>query len=424
MTGPNDSDGVTRPISVAELLARNGTIGAPPVGGRRRRRRGNSDAVTVAELTGEIPIVRPGATGEQPVFTDTEDHTPPVTEPAAEPEPVQPQDDTDNTVAPEAEAAEPAEAAAESAEPVDAVAEAAEGDELTEIAADDDTESESEPEAEPETSAIDDADTAVEPELEDTTDTDAVTITPDPAQTNGRISGNGVAPADTEEAAPTPFRPFGRLLRSGDPLPRRGRDAPPERSHDPRPARAGDPVRASAPPDAEAMSPDPLEDPLAPAAPTPDTAATHDEFGLGDIAFDEDEDAAALFGGDTLADERARGREPLSTARADALDEADLSEAFDESDEPPSRGRQVLHGLLIAAQSVLAVAFGAGLFLAFDQLWQWNSLVAMVLAILVTLGLVAGVWVVRKTEDIASTLIAVGVGLLVTFGPLALMHAA
>ena len=50
----------TRPISVAELLAKNGTIGAPPVGGRRRRRRGNTDAVTVAELTGEIPIITDG----------------------------------------------------------------------------------------------------------------------------------------------------------------------------------------------------------------------------------------------------------------------------------------------------------------------------------------------------------------------------
>ena len=57
MTGPDDSHSSTRPISVAELLARNGTIGAPPVGGRRRRRRGNTDSVTVAELTGEIPIV-------------------------------------------------------------------------------------------------------------------------------------------------------------------------------------------------------------------------------------------------------------------------------------------------------------------------------------------------------------------------------
>ena len=56
MTRPEDSHGGTRPISVAELLAKNGTIGAPPVGGRRRRRRG-SDSVSVAELTGEIPIV-------------------------------------------------------------------------------------------------------------------------------------------------------------------------------------------------------------------------------------------------------------------------------------------------------------------------------------------------------------------------------
>ena len=56
MTGPDDSQS-TRPISVAELLARNGTIGAPPVGGRRRRRRGDTDSISVAELTGEIPIV-------------------------------------------------------------------------------------------------------------------------------------------------------------------------------------------------------------------------------------------------------------------------------------------------------------------------------------------------------------------------------
>ena len=56
MTGPEESHSSTRPISVAELLARNGTIGAPPVGGRRRRRRGNTEAVTVAELTGEHDV--------------------------------------------------------------------------------------------------------------------------------------------------------------------------------------------------------------------------------------------------------------------------------------------------------------------------------------------------------------------------------
>ena len=67
MTGPDNTQ-ATRPISVAELLAKNGTIGSPPVGGgRRRRRRGNSDAVTVAELTGEIPILGMDDSGELPV---------------------------------------------------------------------------------------------------------------------------------------------------------------------------------------------------------------------------------------------------------------------------------------------------------------------------------------------------------------------
>src|ERR1700690_776988 len=62
MTGPNET---TRPISVAELLAKNGTLGAPAPA-RRRRRRGNSDAVTVAELTGEIPIITDDMEPEAP----------------------------------------------------------------------------------------------------------------------------------------------------------------------------------------------------------------------------------------------------------------------------------------------------------------------------------------------------------------------
>ncbi len=64
----------SKPISVAELLAKNGSIGSPPVGGRRRRRRGDTDSVSVAELTGEIPIYStgeiPSVTGDIPVVTD------------------------------------------------------------------------------------------------------------------------------------------------------------------------------------------------------------------------------------------------------------------------------------------------------------------------------------------------------------------
>ena len=66
-----------RPISVAELLARNGSIGAPPAGGHRRRRRGNRNAVTVAALTAEIPVIRDG---EPPTPAEPE----PVADPSAE----------------------------------------------------------------------------------------------------------------------------------------------------------------------------------------------------------------------------------------------------------------------------------------------------------------------------------------------------
>jgi Flp pilus assembly protein TadB len=76
-------------------------------------------------------------------------------------------------------------------------------------------------------------------------------------------------------------------------------------------------------------------------------------------------------------------------------------------------------GSLIVLQSILAVAFGAALFLAFAVLWGWNSLVALVLSVLAILGLVVWVRVVRKTEDIASTLIAIAVGALISLAPLA-----
>ena len=90
----------------------------------------------------------------------------------------------------------------------------------------------------------------------------------------------------------------------------------------------------------------------------------------------------------------------------------------------PSEGKLAAlgRGLLVAGQSILAVLFGAGLFIAFDQLWRWNNIVALVLSVLVILGLVVAVRIVRKTEDIASTLIAVAVGALVTLGPLALLQ--
>src|SRR6478609_11611850 len=320
MTGP-DNTPATRPISVAELLAKNGTIGSPPVGGgRRRRRRGNNDAVTVAELTGEIPLVRIDDSGELPVVEFVE------------------QSD----------------------------------------------ESESDDGAVAYDSAYD-------------------------AVTESGSNGNGSSAViyDTESAVES-SRPVTRLEKAPEPLPRRGRDAPPERSEYPRPRRLDErPQRETVvgqATGAESMSPDPIDDEMVIVYQSADVTSAHievagpDELGIGDVSYVRDEEVSAglLFSGDSMADEMARGtvrsHEDLApiagdlsddllgeqSDSAEALDDADLSEAFDDHDaddygdfEEPSRGRLIVHGLVIALQSILAVAFAAGLFLALDPLWQW-----------------------------------------------------
>jgi len=188
---------------------------------------------------------------------------------------------------------------------------------------------------------------------------------------------------------------------------------------------------------AEEMSPDPLVD------------DDDDFFGSPiDLADPPETDYAApagteLFGGptgtrgdtgpteatDTETDaERAEtgAGEPGDESDAAGTDETDGGDAESAADtgEPESRSRLAAlgRGLLVVVQCIVAVAFGAGLFIGFDQLWRWNNIVALVLSVLVILGLVVGVRVVRKTEDIASTLIAVAVGALVTLGPLALLE--
>jgi hypothetical protein len=336
MTEPRDGHSSSRPISVAELLAKNGSIGSPPVGGRRRRRRGNADSVTVAELTGEIPIV-----------TDTTD--------------------VEDTV---------------------------ESDDVADAAVSD------EPDDEP---------TARAP-------------------TNGVVeNAPETAPAEADYAAHLEQRDANPEPLDFVPPPRRPQVAP----------RTGFFAAAGG---AEQMSPDPLVD---------DDEESDDDLGLLDIEDVDDDsyddssyDAAptavqapsnrpsylrsnsdTLFGGQSVADDLARrGRQP-GPEDIDLGDEDDGHVEVAEAEATEGRGSSFLRGVWVVAQCILAVAFGAGLFIAFDQLWKWNSIVALVLAVLVILGLVVGVRVVRKTEDIGSTLIAVAVGAMVTLGPLALLQA-
>lgn len=309
MTGPHsetESAG-TRPISVAELLARNGTIGAPAVTRRRRRRRGDSDAVTVAELTGEIPVIR------------DDDH--------------------------------------------DATDEAAGG-------------------------AVQVAEPAPEPAVED-------------------------RPTSAYWAEPEPRWP------KSPPQPQRL--AGPERSAYPRPLLHADAAVDAAQSGAEDMSPDPLDHYADAPVDVMDSEVREAEPASEDSAFVRSflHSDSTLFGGQTLADEvaRRRGAQPAPDEEVAGDQPAAVAERAGEA---PGRLGALWRGCLVVFQSILAVAFGAGLFVAFDELWRWNSIVALVLSVLVILGLVVGVRVVRKTEDIASTLIAVAVGALITLGPLVL----
>lgn len=311
MTGPHETESPgTRPISVAELLARNGTIGAPAVTRRRRRRRGDSDAVTVAELTGEIPIIR-----------DEDDH------------------DAQEAAGGPVRVAEPA-----------------------------------------------------------------------PEQAQDR-------PASAYWSEPEPRWP------KSPPQPQRL--SGPERSAYPRPLPHADAAVDAAQSGAEDMSPDPLDHYADLPVDVTDSEVREAEPASEDSAFVRSflQSDSTLFGGQTLADEvaRRRGAERSAAEELDDDHPAAVAERTGEAPhEAPGRLGRLWRGCLVVFQSILAVAFGAGLFVAFDELWRWNSIVALVLSVLVILGLVVGVRVVRKTEDIASTLIAVAVGALITWGPLVL----
>lgn len=356
MTGPEDSYSSTRPISVAELLAKNGTIGAPPVGGRRRRRRGNTEAVTVAELTGEIPIVTGDSHNEAAdPATDQLDEV---------------RDDFTGSL------------------PANGVAEHVEEDVEEQVEED------------------------VEEDVEESEDEDD-----DVEEASGEAAltdeeADYAAHIEEREAEPTFFEPPPRRPLWGQ-TSRRYPGGSGVGAEDMSP----DPVDIDDDDAVDAVAAD-LTRPAMPAATAPNTEDDADQ-----LPSYLRSSAGTLFGGDTVADDlaRRRGGRPDELEFGDA--NADVEHDEDEDDlDDESTMSSFARGALVVGQCIVAVLFGAGLFIAFDQLWKWNNIVALVLSVLVILGLVVGVRVVRKTEDIGSTLIAVAVGALVTLGPLALLQ--
>ena len=76
---------------------------------------------------------------------------------------------------------------------------------------------------------------------------------------------------------------------------------------------------------------------------------------------------------------------------------------------------------MVIGEAILGLAVGVGLFWGFTELWRWNVYFALVLAVLVIFGIVSFTHAVRHSRDLFTTLLALGVGLIVTIGPLVLL---
>jgi hypothetical protein len=400
MSAPDDD---TRPVSVAELLARNGTIGSPPVGGRRRRRgRRNSDGVSVAELTGEIPVVPAG----EAVYAE------PVYQEAVADETVYAETAYEETAYEEVTYGETVyeDVTYEEVSYGETVYEDVTYEEVSygetaygEVTYGEVTYEEATDEATGYAEAVYAEAVYAEPVYEEAVAEEAVyeeAVYAEAVYTEA-VYTEAVAEVEQIEPAPLIAPPL-----SGDPQPRRG-DGP-ELSDDPRPLR-----RSSG---AEQMAYDPVEESVNLADLVDQPAGELEEL-RSYLRGSTD----TLFSGGTVADDLAR-RGIAADTDEDVGEYISADPAASSAVPGPPRGvtGTLLGSAAAVLQSLLAVAFGAGLFIAFDQLWRWNNLVALILAVLVVLTLAAAVRFVRKTEDIVSTLTAVAVGLLVTLGPLAL----
>src|SRR5262249_60883672 len=81
-----------------------------------------------------------------------------------------------------------------------------------------------------------------------------------------------------------------------------------------------------------------------------------------------------LFGGRSEDDLRRDHEVAPENLRGPEVSPETTKAEDHEEGEAPTRMQQIGRGALIVLQSLLAVAFGAGLFIAFDQLWKWNNI--------------------------------------------------
>ncbi|KXF85280.1 hypothetical protein D092_16605 [Rhodococcus ruber Chol-4] len=363
MTDGSSTD--TGQISVAELLARNGQKVNSRAGGRRRR--GVSGGISVAELTGEIPVTAPEPA--QAPKTGVSEADVPETE-AAETE--APETEAPETEAPESEA----------------------------------------PEAEPVVSAPPKAQAPV------------------PSTTQAPVAPKALAPVprrpDRREPEPEPEPEPSETEATGPGTP--APTSPPRTREEPAAERV--PVKVESPTEiirpavlprrARAHAEVAVSAPARPAD-TPEprllSGPASDLRGSGDDTADGETET---IGKAVAADEPdVEQREKPASRRSDAAAAETPSAA--ESDVPSGTGESrsaIAQWSRLIGEGVVAIVAGALLFKGFEQLWDALPWVAFALALLVIVGLVAMVRILRRTDDIASQLIALAVGAFVTFGPL------
>nr|WP_314145507.1 hypothetical protein [uncultured Rhodococcus sp.] len=372
MSDANPDD--TGQISVAELLARNGQKTNLSAGGRRRR--GVKGGISVAELTGEIPVVRdePG------------NRSAPVVE-------------TPASGAPEPEA----------------------------------------PDVAPHSSdaASDDAPAAVssrpQPARSQTTRSTPFQQAgkrekqqPEPELLSGSTTVAGDllnrSHDDTERAKrpAAPTTPTSDRLPYGSTVAEQGRTRKPAGFRASRQVEVSEPNTDVAPRAAivdvddvakTAVSPRIARTDDATADPAEvETSAATEVVDLVKPDIDDEPKTATDVGADAATD--------------DAPDsEADSATAASRTDRRAAavkgKGGAVRQWLVLIGQAVVSIAIGALLFKGFEQLWDVLPWVALVLSVLVIVGLVAVVRILRRTDDLISIVIAIAVGVFVTLGPLA-----
>nr|WP_296774648.1 hypothetical protein [Rhodococcus sp. (in: high G+C Gram-positive bacteria)] len=363
----------TGQISVAELLARNGqkSTGASSGG---RRRRGVKGGISVAELTGEIPIVRAEPrSAEAPVISAAETKAP-------------------ETRAPETRAPSKPPETTKEPELLSGSTTAA-GDLLNRA-----------------------HDESARRPYGSTDAQRPATSRPTPA------TGRRPSPGNESER---PARSDGFVPRS-----RQRADAEPATDVTPKPtpenSRPKTQIQATSPvpPATQAFEragtrPTPAEP--KPAA-TPESATAERKTEMLDTSGESDTAKPVLSkAGAAVAERDDDATELVDVVDADADADADATAdvAADEPAHTTGRKDAAKQWLVLAGQGVVAIIVGALLFKGFERLWDMLPWVALILAVLVIVGLVAVVRILRRTDDMISMVIAIAVGVFVTLGPLA-----